>query len=282
MSRPLTAADEVILRALHAYRYLTAAQLTRLLYAPGSLTYVQTKLKGLRERGVVQAIFLPRRTQAGSAPSVYTLARAGQRQVAQLGITIPPRARPGEETGRSYLFLSHTLAVNDVVIAAALLTRHQNAVQLAAWQHEHEIKHRPLAVSLGHNKRQLVVPDAWLDFRVPGGEQVCVLLELDRGTEDRSQWTKKLAGLLAALQGPYQAAFDTDSAVVAVLTTAGDVRAGALLAWSESVLKEQHQERLAQAFCFQAAQPGAVSPQDLFLAPSWRAPFQPDRVPLVY
>src|SRR5688572_15509056 len=106
------------LSALHRYYYLTSRQLCRLLYSRGSLTYIQTKLAKLVRAGYVQRVWMPKRSACGSSPAVYTLARRGLNHLRSLGIDVPSRRHPSEVEGLSYLFLSHTLALNDLLIAA--------------------------------------------------------------------------------------------------------------------------------------------------------------------
>ncbi len=63
-------ADARILAAHARYFYLTAGQLTRLLYAATSQTYAQARLKRLADAGYLQRISLPRVRCTGSAPLV--------------------------------------------------------------------------------------------------------------------------------------------------------------------------------------------------------------------
>ena len=76
-SNVLGPSDAALLKLLGHYFYLTAAQVTRILYAPTSHTYAQARLKRLADAGYLQRFFLPRPTRTGSAPLVYALARKG-------------------------------------------------------------------------------------------------------------------------------------------------------------------------------------------------------------
>src|SRR5688572_494704 len=111
------AAEHAILQALGTYHYLSADQVCRLLYSRGSLTYVYAKLKLLTDAGYTLQSFLPRMTKSGSAPSVYTYGRKGYRYLQELGFALPSRFHATEAQQHAYIFLSHTLAVNDVLIA---------------------------------------------------------------------------------------------------------------------------------------------------------------------
>jgi len=117
-SLSLAPSDDGVLRALLRFYYLSSRQVCLLGYSPRSLTYVQTKLKRLTDAGYCQRIWLPRPSARGSAPSVYTLARKGLNYLRAQGLDVPPRYHPSEQREHSYLFLSHTLEVNDVLISA--------------------------------------------------------------------------------------------------------------------------------------------------------------------
>jgi len=131
------------------------------------------QLKNLVEAGFLQRVFLPRAVQhAGSSPFVYTLASRGRRYLQGLGLSVPAHYRPSEEAEHehSLLFLSHTLAVNDFLIAAGLLARRRPKVRLEAMIHERKLRREP--VYLAEEERRVpIVPDGWLDLLVAGSHQ---------------------------------------------------------------------------------------------------------------
>lgn len=279
--RAVGPAEDRILRALSRLHYLSSNQICRLLYSPGSLTHVQSKMKQLTDAGLCQRLWLPRPSARGSAPSVYTLARAGLNHVIALGLDVDRRFRPSEHREHSYLFLAHTLALNDVLIAAELLCRHSSRVTIAGLVHERDLKRQPVYVEADDGRQLAVIPDAWLDMRVDSAYQVCLVIELDRGTEEQKAWRRKIRGLFAYAAGPYQEAFGTKSLTIAVLTTAGDKRLIELIRWTEheiAAMKGKHQGDLF-VFTSLAAEP--IEPGDLFLAPRWHLPFGDHRVALL-
>src|SRR5262249_41542497 len=152
---------------------------------------------------------IPRRDWRGSAPAVFSLARKGLNHLRSLGIEVNVRFHPSEKAGLSYLFLTHTLELNDVLIAAELFCRSLPAYRLAAVLHERELKRQPVHVKDREGRRTAVIPDAWLDLRIREVYQVCIALELDRGTEEQKHWRRKVANLIAYATGPYQEAFKT-------------------------------------------------------------------------
>ena len=135
--------DYRILLAFLQYGYLTPVQVTRLYYSKGNLTNVYTRLKALTEAGYLQRLLLPRRVQRGTLPSVYLLTRKGRAFLHTGELTVPHPivlSRPKEHT---YLFLTHTLAVNDFLIAADRLAREQEGIALADMRHELVLKTQP-------------------------------------------------------------------------------------------------------------------------------------------
>jgi hypothetical protein len=109
----LKGADKILI-SLAEFQYLTARQLTRLLYAPSSLVYVQKQLKSLTDTGLI--IALPGRFV--NMPAVYTLTGKGYTYTTALGMPQRKRVRPMEEREKApnVFFIQHTMAVSDVLI----------------------------------------------------------------------------------------------------------------------------------------------------------------------
>jgi hypothetical protein len=261
------------------YHYLTAEQVRRLRYSPGAINYVRERLKSLTDRTYLQRVYLPRMGRGGDTPAIYRLARKGIGYLSAAGVEVLARYRPSEGE-HSYLFLAHTLAVNDVLIAADLLTRSHPAITLAGVLHEQVLKRRPVAVTTGTGEKLSVIPDAWLDFRLPD-RRMCVVLELDRGTVDRTPFRRKVRGLVAFSKGPYQEAFGSRGLTIAVATTAGEKRRDDMLAWIESELTDLAEERRGELFLCRAIPPGAQDSDALFLRPTWHHPFRSEPTTLL-
>lgn len=278
----VNARDDTILRAIATYFFLTVEQIVRLFYRHGSLPYVRVRLKRLADAGFLARLRLPS-PGPGNTPWVYTLGRRGIAYLADAGEEdVAGRFRASETQERSYLFLSHTLAVNDVLIAATLLERAMPGVRLAQMRHERALRHEPVRVTTPEDEHLAVVPDGWLDFHIRQVARACVVLELDRGTVEQKACKRKLRALLAYASGPYQEAFGTESITVAIATTAGEERARHLLSWCEQVLRERHVEREADLFLVTALPSReAPDPTWLFLSPVWWQPFADAPSPLL-
>jgi hypothetical protein len=227
-------ADEAILRALFTYHLLTAVQLCRLLYSPSSLRYVQQKLKVLTEHcSMVQKLFLTRHSERGSAPHVFTLSRKGLNHLASLGMDVEIRYRPSEAEAYSHLHLAHTLEVNDFLIAAELLPRSVPALELNEVRHERDLKRAPLRVA-DQSEKITTIPDAWLDFRLTASdEQLCLWVEVDRGTEEQRKFARKIKGIVLSLAGAYQDYVHSDVLTAVAIVTPSPTRSLALLRWTE-------------------------------------------------
>jgi protein involved in plasmid replication-relaxation len=129
---------EKILVALAVFGYLTADQITRLLFAPSSLSYVRKLLKHLATGSFV----LPLAGKAMNLPVVYTLSGVGRTYAAALGAAPRKRFRQSEEQekGHNPYFLKHTIAVTDVLIAATLLSQTHPGIALTHLYTERELK----------------------------------------------------------------------------------------------------------------------------------------------
>jgi hypothetical protein len=276
----LSGSDEQVIRAIHAYHFLTVEQICRLLYSPGSLSHARVQLKRLADVGFLQRFRAPT-AKAGNTPFIYTLARRGMQYLTTTGITEFSRFRPSENIELSYLFLSHTLAVNNIIIAAKLVERIAPQIQLVHFRHERALRQAPIEVVTATGEKQRVIPDGWLDFRTPT-HRTAVILELDRGTEQQRAFRRKLQGLIACAQGPYQAFFETSSMTIAFLTTSGEDRCTLIRKWCEEELKEESQRELAEIFLFLTiTREGKDLDPRVFLSPMWQQPFEKARISLL-
>src|SRR6266540_2198372 len=80
---PIGRAKHQLLASIARFDYLSAPQLTRLLYSPTSLTYVQDHLKDLYQGGYLQRVYLPTVSPFGSSLAIYALDRQGMAHLKQ-------------------------------------------------------------------------------------------------------------------------------------------------------------------------------------------------------
>jgi hypothetical protein len=267
-------ADEAILRAVNRYHLVTVNQVCRLLYKPGALTTVRSRVSRL-----AQANYLLRNAafqhRIAPGPVVYSLGPKGRSYLASLGEAVPERLRKGVVTDYGFTHLTHALGVTDLLIAADLVTKHEPRVTVQTLLHEHALQRKGVRVTLADGSKAPVQPDAWIDFRLRQDRtyQTCIAVEFDRGTEHQPKWRAKVHALLAWSRGPYRELFGTDSLTIAVLTTAGEERHKALLRWTEVELTARNAQAAADLFCFAFGEPATIPPDDLFLGRRWVSPF---------
>lgn len=263
---------KLILEAIGHFHYLTAPQLTALLFHPGSLTYVQRHCKELFHAGYLRRVYLPKITPLGSSKAIYALDNPGYRYLRSLGLAPEGRFRPSEQARREYLYLEHTLCANDFLILAHRLARESAGIVISDMKTERELKRRASWVQDG-KERLYVVPDGWLDLHVSGSHRACFALELDRGSVAREAFQKKIRGLIRYAGGPYQEAFGTESLTVLFVTTAGQERLGEMLRWTGETITATNAEDQADLLRFAAFRPDQIEPAQAFLAPIWSRPF---------
>lgn len=257
-------AHETILDSLYNYYYLTAKQVCRLHYSPGSLTRVEKLLKELRDANFLQWDFLPVKRRFGSSPAYYMLAKRGISYLRRLGKDVSLLPYLSEKRQLKSLFIPHSIAVNDFLIAASLLPRVVSDICL------HDIHHELL---LKRTMKGTVIPDGWLDFR-RGNEQNCFWLEMDRGTEDVRVFREKIRSLVKFSKTSYQEVFHTPSITIVFATTAGSARLKNILTWTQQTLSEMSEKHEADLFRFASIPEGELDPAWLFFEPLWIAPFR--------
>jgi hypothetical protein len=275
----LSAVDEKLLLAVHRFHYLTLTQLVRYLgyseRSKGSSNWLGGFLKVLVSGNYLVAQNLPRVSSYGRNPLIYSLSTKGVHHIEALGFTVQTKLTPAEQE-RSYLFLEHTLRLNDVLIAACLLEQQVQGITLAELRHERVLKHHPTKVQV-EGKTVAVIPDAWLDFRLAppfsrSSEQVAICLELDRATEDVWKVRAKIRNYVAFASGAYQSAFGTSALSIAfVATTGGDRRVQQMKTWAREELSKLNAHAYADLFLFTALEEGMVDGLTLFTAPVFQS-----------
>lgn len=180
----LTARDREILRYVAAHRFLTSRQIHSLI--GGSTQHVLRRLQRLFHRGFLDRPRAQIRyfSEEGSQPLVHAMGRSGARAIANLSRN---HARYDNRTIKQ-LYLQHTLAVADVMIAFVRSSRIDGAPALlleedlrpgespsTAFRWAVVVKHRE------ESKRVGVVPDRSfaLESRETG-ERVLFFVEADR------------------------------------------------------------------------------------------------------
>lgn len=257
-----------VLEMVGRYHYVTARQVTRLLYSANSKTFANQILKDLTDSGyLANANWIPKGRSPGQPEYVWSLRPKGYRALADLEIDVAKRMSYTLE--RSQFFMAHTQAINDTLIAAELFARKNDRVVISGFLHEEALKREGLNPT----------PDGWVKYTI-GDNVGAILWEIDRGTEDRTRWTEKIGAYITLLDGhamAYERRFGDDPVVVAVVVRSllsqryrdPAERCGELVEWTESAIARDD----APLFLFTACDPAQVSPREFFTDPVWFQPF---------
>jgi hypothetical protein len=273
-----------ILRVLALFDYLTAVQVTRLCYSPGSLKYVKAQLKSLADTGLVLCLG----GRGTNLPLIYTLTGKGRRLAGTLSGQQPKRFRPQEarEKQVNLSFMQHTLAVNDVLISARLLSESRPDITLTRMYREPELRRR-IYVQLP--ERICIEPDAGCQFlSTKMGEdrtetwEDFFFIEVYRTLPPvKERFKQKIQGLVTYVAtGQHEALFGTSALSIAVIAQTPQL-ATTLKSWTEEALRERERPIDGDWFFFCSVSPAAASPEELFLSPVWEQAFGSAKTPLL-
>ncbi len=270
-SKPFTPTRKDIetIKALNRYFLLSAEQVRRLFYGEGSIQYAKARCKLLADHGYVTVL-----TNAATKGYVYRLGPAGLKLLRTLDEEVPRRLRLYQSSDSEY-FVPHTLAINDVLIAADMLEQTQQAVTVIDLVHE---KHMAaIKVPTGGGREQGVITDGILTFGInAGGEEFeqTFFLEIDMGSK-AGRWKRKIRRLIAYGSGPYKKHSDTPFFTVAVITPLGEQHRRNLQHWTADVLIEDHRKgsNWEASFLFTAHPAATTPPETFWLGATWYEPF---------
>jgi hypothetical protein len=266
-----------ILSVLGEFEYLTANHITRLLYAPSSHAHVRKQLNSL----VAAKLVVPLASKLVMQPRVYTLTGKGYAQLAMQGMAYSRRVRPREEKvkAHNFMFLKHTTAVADVLIAARLLTKHNPDIVLNRMYLERELKRR-IYVTLSE-KPVCLEPDAAVDFVIHGEWQEFFHIEVYRTHLREERFKQKIHTYAAyAASTIHQELFHTASLNIAVFCASSQL-AERLKRWTEEVLQQGQLPQLGERFFFTSSDPATASPEVIFLSPVWEQALSTTKTPLL-
>src|SRR6266496_64525 len=185
-----------ILNALGRFRYLSAEQLSRLLY-PTALSYVQKHAPILVKEKYVEVILKPNTQQGGRPRHIYTPTAKGYRYLKKKA------RKPTKNWNDS---MQHTENANDLVILAHEFAK-QSGYTVSHYMTEQELKQKP---SGG------VSPDGVVLLENETHEYPLVF-EVDRGTEEREVFQEKLLALVEYSYFAYKVHLNSDFLTIAIL-----------------------------------------------------------------
>jgi hypothetical protein len=284
-------ATEKILAALLEFDYLTAQQLTTLLYATGSLTYVRAKLRALVAANLVFALS-GKSVGLPQLPQVFTPTGKARAYASNfLGNPTRQRFRPSEEREKAenLFFLKHSLAIRDVLIAARLLANTTPGIVLNRIYHERDLRRKiyvevPVHTGQGKIRKEKIClePDASCDFIVQQTWRDFFHIEVYRYLPVETLWKQKVTGLVTYRQsGQHEALFHTSALSIAVFAQTKEM-AHTLKEWTEEALTKLKQPGEGQRFFFNTTDdPTSATPTEMYLAPLWQQAFGTATTPLL-
>ena len=268
----LTPRHEDILRAVWYYRYITARDLNNLFFAEASITHMREILSNLSGGEDLQAntylcrFNLP--SLSGTREKVYVLGSKGRRILADAGLPATWYFRPHKLKFLSYGYVIHNLILTRTLIAANCWAREQPEVTLIDKRICYELPGK-------------IIPDGWLLFEEQtdnGVYEQPVMIELDRGMEDRHAFKQHVRGRINYLQsGEYQKTFKTDVATIAYVTTGQtpeyrETRRKAMCVWISELLQDMRLEAWANVFKVTSVEFTNLYNYSLFEAEIWHKP----------
>lgn len=276
----LSARDEEVLRVVWYYRYITARDITNLLFAASSITHgreILANLSGgedLQTHNYLCRFTLP--SLSGTREKVYVLGARGRRHLQEKGLPVSWYFRPHKLKFLSYSYVLHNLILTRTMIAANLWAKHHPDYTLVDKRICYELAGK-------------VVPDGWLLFeaQTPDGvyEQP-VIIELDRGMEGKTKFRAHVRGRINYVQsGEYKKVFGTDVATIAYATTGQtqsyrETRQKAMCTWIRELLKEMRLESWAGVFRVASIEFANLYDHALFEREVWYRPDQDKGVKL--
>lgn len=243
----LRRSEHLIVVSVGRLRYLSSFQLDRLLYGT-SLSHVQAACSNLLKVGLLDKLELPRYSQGGRNRRIYYLTQAGVNYLKDFDL--PCRRSRDKPT---YQTLLHSLAINDVLIAAHKL----KGYTLAEFTTEFEWKSKPTGG---------LAPDASILFE-RDGSYFPIVVEVDRSTEQRKFFKDKVSRLVRYSQ-------DHESLTIAVIDiTDNPNRLKALIRWTEQELTELGARNLKDIFLFASFDTDQEELSRVFCEAIWHTPF---------
>jgi Replication-relaxation len=297
----ITKPIEAILRAIHFYRYMTAQDVTRLLYSPSSLTHVREILASLAGGADFKANQYLYRFQLSNVSTgstrIFTLGSKGRDFLAnELGLPVDWYFRSYKVKHFSFSQVVHNLVLTRFLVSAYAWAAKQPDFRLTQTRICYEFAREAAIVGVSKDtlpagkqrktERLKVIPDAWIEFQRNDGKKFPILLEVDRGMEYSRKFMRHVRSRIEFIRsGEYKKMFQTDAVLIAYLTTGERpeyraTRRAAMCAWAQDVLAELHMENWANIFRFTSVLLEELYISPIFDEPIWYRPDESSPVPL--
>jgi len=186
----ITQRDRDIILAVYENRFLRREQIERLFFADSSTSACNRRLKKLYQQKILERIFQP--VSFGHSQAIYALDTRGADLIAkEFGIKRPSLSWKKKDNRVRFMFLEHTLAINDFKISLELAINQRNDVELLFWKRESKELNDRVPDPEGKRKYLTVVPDGFFGIKTPEGRSY-FFLEIDMGTESNQRFARKI------------------------------------------------------------------------------------------
>jgi hypothetical protein len=277
----ITPRIEEVLRAVHFYRYMTALDITYLMFSPGAITHVRDILRLLcggndyAENQYLYRFPIPHLT-AGKTEKVFTLGSRGRDFLTKEGLTVNWYFRPQHTRHLTHGLITHNLTLTRFLVACHVWTRRS----------EFTIKNIRICYELSKLGIK-VIPDAWIHF-MRGTTNCPILIEVDNGTAYKDRFKEHIKSRVEFLRsGDYQKVFMSRGCMIAYITT-GEVkeyknsRVRFMVDCAKEALKDLKLESWASILRFTAVERKNLFDTDLFDGRVWMRPDTDSLVSLLH
>lgn len=274
-----------ICRGLYHLHMASAEQLCRLHHKMGSFKYVREMLRILSEHKYVQLDATPIKSLKDTlSPYFYALDKLGFEYLEAAGLDVYKPFRTSKEVDKAYIFVKHTLELNDIIISAALLKRSSQSCWLETFKHERELKRRPYTATLQGGRFNLI-SDALLIFRQtrPDGRQrrLPIVIEHDRGSEEENYFRRRIRAYTVMLRKEgYKELFGVGGITIAFTTSAGVERLKKMREWTARELEETGETQYRNLFYFTLIQ-NPIDPYQVWVNTTWLPVYENQPVSLL-
>jgi DNA-binding HxlR family transcriptional regulator len=218
----LTVRDRQVIRAVYEYGLLRRSQIQALFFS-GQNT-ANRRLQNLFQHGFLKRHLPPVQLGEGRSQAIYSLDERGADLIAiEQGVDRAAVRWKRKDNQANFLFLNHTLSINDFRIAITLAAK-QLGHRIMRWLDEREIKALGERVPVAEKRRGYlpVAPDAFFEYDF-GDRQAGFFAEVDMGTMSNKRFKDKVrAYILYKTEGYYEEKFGISS--LRVLTVAPSYR----------------------------------------------------------
>lgn len=253
------APDLAILQSLYLFPYMTAEQVTQLLYSPGSLQGVRARLKKLSDKDVLRRSPMFSNILAGSNAYVYWLATIGRNQLKDdydfSKWQYPSNMKDFIESKH----FNHFLAINDFLIATTLVSTINPNIQLKELTHDFYLKQK-------WNKAGDPIPDGlnhFIDASKMVQKHINWWVEVDLGSEKEVAFKDKIGMIIWHLEE-----HKNHLPLIIFWTPKGEARRDLMLKWIEEKLTSMYMPEKASWFRVGCGEMAA----DLFFQNCWYTP----------